>query len=383
MKAVSLIVTEMLQERKAEERGRKNMKIVKIYLLAFSIFCLTACGKTVAADIELTDKVQDVQEPSKAPGEEEIDYLSVDGITLEAGTEIAVIATNSGNPFFQGVKQGAQKAIDDLNTALGYTGKEKITMTFTAPKTESVVDQINIIDQFLDKAPDALCLALTDAAACKTQIQMAKDNGIHLITFDTPDENRLTEGLVATDNKAAAAQMASEMFEAIGCEGKVAILVHNSLTQTGKDRKQAVIDELANHYNDKNIQFVDIVYLAQEDRSEEEILNELLERNPDLAGIICTDLQTTELVIDYAEKLEERNFEISGFDISKKIVKAVKSGTMIGTMAQDSYGMGYATIVAAARAIAGLPNVESVHSDHLWIDASNVDTEEAQSLIVE
>lgn len=387
------------------------MKIVKIYLLAFSIFCLTACGKTVPVNTETVDKVQEAEklptaeeEQKEEPAEENkeketlnlqdtrqyhgivedgIDYLSADGISLDAGSEIAIIATNSGNQFFQGVKQGAQKAVEDLNTMLGYTGKEKITLTFTAPKTENVVDQINIIDQFLDKAPDALCLALTDATACKTQIQMAKDNGIHLITFDTPDENRLTEGLVATDNKAAAGEMASKMFEAIGCEGKVAILVHNSLTQTGQDRKQAIIDELANNYNDKNIQFVDIVYMAQEDRTEEEILDELLERNPDLAGVICTDLQTTEHVLDYAEKLEERNFVISGFDISKKIVKAVKSGTMIGTMAQDPYGMGYATVITAARAIAGLPNTQSIHSDHLWIDASNVDTGEAQSLIVQ
>ena len=38
---------------------------------------------------------------------------------------------------------------------------------------------------------------------------------------------------------------------------------------------------------------------------EKEILNELLERNPDLAGIICTDLMTTEMVIDYAKELQD------------------------------------------------------------------------------
>ena len=138
---------------------------------------------------------------------------------------------------------------------------------------------------------------------------------------------------------------------------------------------------LANSYNDRDIQFVDIVYLAQEDRSEKEILDELLERNPDLAGIICTDLMTTEMVIDYAKELEEKNFAIAGFDSSEKIVKAVEEDVLIGTMSQDPYGMGYATITTAARAIAGQAKAGSIHSAHQWIDAENLQTEEVQSLL--
>ena len=217
-----------------------------------------------------------------------IDYLSVEGIELETGTQIAMVATNSDNPYWDVVKAGAAKAVADLNASMGYFGKSKISLSFAAPQDEDVIEQINIIDQFLDKAPDALCVAFTDASASKTQMQMAKNNGIRLLAFDTPDDSFLTEGIIATDNKAAATEAAAKLYEAIDYEGKVAILVHNSLTKTGQERKQAIVDELAKNYNDKNIQFVDIVYLAQEDRSTEEIFAELLERTPDLAGIICT-----------------------------------------------------------------------------------------------
>ena len=170
------------------------------------------------------------------------------------------------------------------------------------------------------------------------------------------------------------------MYEAINYEGKIAIIVHNSLTQTGQDRKQAIIDELAANYNDKNIKFVDIVYLAQEDRTEDEILDELLERNPDLAGIICTDLMTTEMVIDYAKKMDEVSFKIVGFDVSEKIIAEV-GGLIEGTVAQDPYGIGYATIVAAARSVAGMENAVSVHTAHQWIDSKNLNSEEVQSLL--
>lgn len=310
-----------------------------------------------------------------------VNYLSVTGVKAEPGTQIAMIGTDSRNEFWDQVKKGAQDAVADLNASLGYTGKNKISLTFAAPKKEDVIEQINIIDQFLDKAPDALCIAFTDASACKTQIQMAKNDGIKIIAFDTADEAHLTESLVATDNRSAASEAASKLYESMNFEGKVAIMVHNSLSQTGQDRKQAIVDELANRYNDKNIQFVDIVYLAQENRSSEEILDKLLERNPDLAGIICTDLHTTEMVIDYVKKLEEQNFCVAGFDTSEKIIKAVEDGTLIGTMSQDPYGMGYATITTAVRTVSGQAKASRVISSHEWINSSNLMSEEVQCLL--
>ena len=291
--------------------------------MACTVLCMVGCDKNPSAT-----KVEEFYYPIES---EAVDYLSPKGITLEPGASIAMVATNSENPFWDMVKTGAVKAVEDLNKELGFSGKDKISFTFTAPKDENVIEQINIIDQFLDKAPDALCIAFTDASACKTQMQIAQNNGIKLIAYDTPDDNLMTEALVGTNNIQAASDAAERLFKEIGYEGKVAIIVHNSLTQTGQERKQAIVDTLTTSYNDKEIQFVDIVYLAQEDRSENEILDELLERNPDLAGIICTDLMTTEMVIDYSRKLEENNFVIAGFDNSEKIIGAIEDGTIIGT----------------------------------------------------
>lgn len=372
------------------------VKLSKFYIAMMCVAALaTGCGQAAvpteeAAVTEPTQKIEETvtEEPDELLTEnvlhpimeDGIDYLSVAGISLEPKTEFAMVATNSNNPYWDVVKAGAEQAITDLNAELGYSGKNKITLSFDAPENEDVIEQINIIDQYLDKAPNALCVAFTDATASKTQMEMAKNNGIKLLAFDTPDDSRLTEGLIATDNKAAAAEAAAKMYEAINYEGKVAVIVHNSLTQTGQDRKQAIVDELAANYNDKNIQFVDIVYLAQENRSETEILDELLERNPDLAGIICTDLMTTEMVIDYTRALEEVTFKIVGFDVSEKIISEV-GGLLEGTVAQDPYGIGYATIVAAARSVAGMENSASIHTAHQWIDYKNLESEEVQSLL--
>lgn len=374
------------------------LKLSKFYMTAALVSVLLAgCGQVSEAPVEETPVVENVeteaeteQKPKNPEAEEEkpasslvisgADYLSVEGILLEEGTEIAMVAANSENSYWDIVKKGAVQAIEDFNSALGYTGKKKVKLSFDAPKGENVIEQINIIDQFLDKAPDALCVSFTDASACKTQMDMAKNNGIRTIAFDSSDDSHLTETLVATDNRAAASEAAKEMFEAINYEGKVAILVHNSLTRTGQDRKQAIIDEMTQKYNDKNIQFVEIVYAAQEERSEKEILSELLAKHDDLAGIICTDLQTTEMVIDYAKDLDEVNFKIVGFDTSEKIIGEI-GNLLVGTMSQDPYSIGYAAVVAAARSITDMGNVPEVCTKHIWINADNLDSAEVQSLL--
>lgn len=373
------------------------VKLSKFYITAtLAAILLTGCTPTEEVTEEKTPAAETVEveteaiveeipeaeetEPKKSLMINGTDYLSVEGIALEAGTDIAMVATNSKNSYWDVVEKGAVQAIADLNIALGYTGKSKIKLSFDAPKGEDVIEQINIIDQFLDKAPDALCVAFTDASSCKTQMDMAKNNGIKTIAFDTPDDSQLTETVVATDNRAAASEAAKKMFEAIDYEGKVAILVHNSLTQSAQVRKQAIIDEMTQNYNDKNIQFVEIVYAAQEERSESEILSELLAKYDDLAGIICTDKQTTEMVIDYAKGLEEVNFKIVGFDTSEKIITEV-GNLLVGTMAQDPYSIGYATVVAAARSITNMGNEENICTEHVWIDAENLESSEVQSVL--
>ena len=373
------------------------VKLSKFYITAtLAAILLTGCTPTEEVTEEKTPAAETVEveteaiveeipeaeetEPKKSLMINGTDYLSVEGIALEAGTDIAMVATNSKNSYWDVVEKGAVQAIADLNTALGYTGKSKIKLSFDAPKGEDVIEQINIIDQFLDKAPDALCVAFTDASSCKTQMDMAKNNGIKTIAFDTPDDSQLTETVVATDNRAAASEAAKKMFEAIDYEGKVAILVHNSLTQSAQVRKQAIIDEMTQNYNDKNIQFVEIVYAAQEERSESEILSELLAKYDDLAGIICTDKQTTEMVIDYAIGLEEVNFKIVGFDSSEKIIAEV-GNLLVGTVSQDPYSIGYATVVAAARSITNMGNEENICTEHVWIDAENLESSEVQSVL--
>ncbi len=372
------------------------VKLLKFYItvLCVALLCIGCVKKEEAPEQEnvVTEETSTENEEEEAFDLEKekeyfpiikagIDYLSAEGIPLEPKTQIAMIVSDKSNKFYSTIKEGANQAIADLNEVLGYTGKQRISLLYDGPKQENVIDQINIIDQFLDKAPHALTISFADATASKTQMQMMKNNGIQVIAFDAPDDSQMAEALVSTDNKAAAAEAAGKLFEALDENSKVAVIVHNSMKQTGKDRYSAITGEYLSKYLEKKLRFVDIIYMDRTDKSNKKVMDELLEKNPDLAGIICTDLKTTEMVINYAKDLESQEFSIVGFDSSEKILNAIKDGTVLGTVAQDAHGMGYATVIAAARSIADMANATNIHSGYLWIDASNINSEEAKVIL--
>ena len=90
-------------------------------------------------------------------------YDTVDGLTVEKGSYIAVVAKDLSAGFWKAVKAGAQQALDDLNASLGYTGNDKVYMTFEGPENESDTNsQINIIDSVISENPDALILGIID-----------------------------------------------------------------------------------------------------------------------------------------------------------------------------------------------------------------------------
>ena len=104
-------------------------------------------------------------------------YDTVDGLTVEKGSYIAVVAKDLSAGFWKAVKAGAQQALDDLNASLGYNGNDKVYMTFEGPENESDTNsQINIIDSVISENPDALILGIIDQQSGQAQMEEDSDS---------------------------------------------------------------------------------------------------------------------------------------------------------------------------------------------------------------
>lgn len=369
------------------------------------VFCLTSalagCGKEAEAynstdSTETTPEVTEEPEPEAAepteePEEEEqqitlpedqdlvADYTSAEGIQLEPGTHIALVGQNLSTGYWSAVQEGAQQAIADLNETLGYTSKDdKVKLTFEGTDTDGDVEtQINTIDAVLSENPDVLCISAIDMDSCKAQIETAQENGIPVVILDSGIAGEDQLSVCATDNVALGAEAAKHMSEAVGGSGKVVIAAHQESAQTSVDRVNGFRNELAASNPDIT---VETVIYESEKKSIAEQLQEAMTLYPDLEGIFCTNEEMTQTVISALKDMENAP-KVIGVDAGKEVQEAVEEGVLYGTVCQNPYGMGYATIVMAARAAAGLPNSQFVDSGFQWLDLGNINNEENQKYL--
>ena len=233
-------------------------------------------------------------------------------------------------------------------------------------------EQINILDEELARYPIAVGISAVNATACKVQFDLAAENDIPVVAFDSGSEYQGVVATCSTNNQEAAKTAAVKLASIIDESGEVAVLVPDSQAMSTKERENGFRDEIAASY--PNVQIVDVYYMDQleekakaiaeemnaaksegeeqikaESLTQEDIIKYILEKHPNLKGICATNLDTTKLVTDVLTELEREDMSVVGFDGGSDQMKLLKEGKVNGLIIQNPYGMGYATVVAAAR----------------------------------
>lgn len=323
-------------------------------------------------DAENDDMKDDLTMQKLRENGSSIDYTSLEEINLEAGSHIAVVVKSTKNGFWTSVKRGMDAAVADLNEKLGYKGDDKIKLTFEGPSDETdVEDQINIIDAVLGENPDVLCLSAIDMDSCQAQLEAAEENGIPVIVLDSGVKTGNVNATCVVDNYQAGVQAAVKLADTIGGSGKIAVMAHVESAQNCQEREQGFTETIAEKYPD--IEIVNISH-QNEETSVSEMAESVLKLFPDVKGYFCTNENVSGDVLD-AISASGKEVAVVGIDVGKKQKDAIKSGKEVGVLVQNAYGMGYATVVAAARAALGMENDESINPGMEWIDSENISDE--------
>lgn len=207
-------------------------------------------------------------------------YSSVEGLNLEPGTYISVLGKEEDSPYWNQIRAGVQQAADDLNEMLDYSGDDSIKVLFNAPSSgEDIDEQVNILDEELARYPDVIAIASVDENASAVQFDLATENGIPIVAFDSDNTYQGIQCICITDNTAAAAEGAQKLCEATGGAGEVALIVHDSVSGNAKERAQAFTSEISENYPQINV--VETIYMDQLDSLKEQAAAEQLEITPE------------------------------------------------------------------------------------------------------
>jgi ribose transport system substrate-binding protein len=285
---------------------------------------------------------------------------------------VAIISKGFQHQFWQAVKQGAEKAADEFD----------VEITFEGPESESQVDkQVEMLRAVLDKKPDALGFAALDSQASIPLLQEASDKDVPIIAFDSGVESDLPLATAATDSRAAAALAADKMAELIDGKGKVAVIAHDQVSQTGIERRDGFVDQIKEKYPD--IKIVDIQYGGGDHLKSTDAAKAIMQAHPDLKGIFGTNEGSAIGVVNAVSESKKKDLVIIGFDSGKQQIDAIKNGLMAGAITQNPIGIGYETVKAAVDAMNGKTVEKNIDTGFFWYDKNNIDDEEIKAVLYE
>lgn len=376
------------------------------------VLALTACKQQPSNDGEERESQVDHTKDNENEKQGNLDvihpsaYGNVEGLTLEPGTYISVIGRGTGTEYWDEVKAGAEQAAQDINDMMGYKGDDKVKVNYCGPsEMDDVDEQVNILDEELDRNPGAVCIAIVDANACGVQFDLATENGIPVVALDSGSDYQRIMAMCSTDNNEAAKTAAVKLSEAIGEQGKIAMIAYDSTSTTGKAREEAFVAEIRE--NHPNVEIARIYHMdaldemaaevaswknatkaegqpdvQAEDITQEDALEYILAMTPDLKGIYATNVDASQLAVSVCGSAEvSDDITIVGFDGGKKQIEALKNGTLDGLILQNPYGIGYASVVAASRAILDLGNQDFVNTSYVWVTRDNLEEESIQKML--
>ena len=289
-------------------------------------------------------------------------------------TYIAIISKGFQHQFWQAVRTGAEQAAEEFG----------VEITFEGPDTEADVDQqIQMLQTALDKQPDAIGFAALDSQAAGPLLQQAKDAGIPVVAFDSGVDSDIPVTTASTDNKAAAAEAAKHLAEAIGHEGKVALVVHDQTSVTGVDRRDGFVEYMEE--NEPNIEIVDIQYGGGDQAKSADLAKAIIAANPDLAGIYGSNEGSAIGVVQAVKELglDPSQLAVVGFDSGKAQTDAIRDGLMLGAITQNPVGIGYETVKAAVEALRGETLPKTIDTGFYWYDSTNIDDPEIAAVLYE
>lgn len=127
----------------------------------------------------------------------------------------------------------------------------------------------------------------------------------------------------------------------------------------------------------------DIDALA-EAMSDEEAVVYYLEKHPDLKGCFATNDETVLLGAQALRSMDKtEDIVLMGFDAGADQLDMLSDGSIDGLVVQNPFGMGYATVVAAARTVLEIGNEAQVDTGFVWVDPDNMEDENIRPMLYE
>ncbi|HHT7762458.1 ribose ABC transporter substrate-binding protein RbsB [Pasteurella multocida] len=262
--------------------------------------------------------------------------LAVSGTALAKET-IALAVSTLDNPFFVTLKDGAQKKADEL----GYK------LVVLDSQNDPAKELANVEDLTV-RGVKVLLINPTDSEAVVNAVKMANRNKIPVITLDRGAVAGDVVSHIASDNVAGGKMAGDFIAEKLGVGAKVIQLEGIAGTSAARERGEGFKQAIDAHKFD-----VLASQPADFDRTKGlNVMENLLASKGDVKAVFA---QNDEMALGALRAINAANKKVLvvGFDGTDDGVKAVQTGKMAATIAQQPDLIGALGVVTADKVLKG------------------------------
>lgn len=249
------------------------------------------------------------------------------------------------NPFFLQMRDGAQAEADEAGVDLVVTDAQ-----------DDASQQADQIQNFISTGVAGIVINPVDSDAAGPPVGGANNADIPVVAADRGVNGADVETLVASDNVEGGRLAAREVAEAIGEEGRIAVLQGVPGTSASRERGSGFEEGIA--------EFPDIEVVAQQpadfDRSKGlDVMTNMLQGNGDIDAVFA---ENDEMALGAAAALSSRGEEavVIGFDGTPEGLEAVGEGVLHASVAQQPAELGRVALRNAIAAVEGESLEETV-----------------------
>ena len=311
------------------------------------------------------------------------------------GTEektIAVVAKGETHAFWQAVKAGAEAAGEKYGYKVTFRGP-------TAESEEYVGTQREMLQAALNNKNVKAVVLATIGLGFTDELTTAFNNNVPIVEFDSGLYNNgadiaegkdPTIGSVATDNKAAAAVVAENFYAYLKAQNvlvngyKIGIIQHDS-TSTGIDRAGGFKEKIEALAAADNIT-LDINVQVKTNTTGDYKLGLTALKEWGAASIFMTNEGVVNEVYPEVKDNADtyKSILFCGFDAGTNQYNWMKDegatcALLVGSVAQDSYSIGYKAVELAAKKLAG-ESVSDVGIAGVWYNKDNIDEQKDKNI---
>jgi ribose transport system substrate-binding protein len=288
---------------------------------------------------------------------------------------IAVIPKASTHEFWKSVHAGAEDAAQELGN---------VEILWKAPaEDDNRAQQIDLIQDFVTRGVDGICLAPIDSQALVSAAKDVKQAGIPLVIFDSGlKDNSLYISYVATDNENGGRLAAREMGKRLNGKGGVILLRYSPGSESTEMRERGFLETIAKEFPDIKILSSDQYAGVSEQSALDKGQQLLLKYGKEVKGIFAVnETSATGMLRALDEAGLAGKVVYLGFDSSDRMVQALRDGKMQGVVLQDPVNMGYQSVKAIVAHLKGQPVEKRIPTGETIATAENMDQPRIHKLL--